>query len=253
MKIQLVSDMHMSATRNILEVNDQADILIFAGDIFSRPQLATEYFRILRTASDIPIIYVLGNHEYYSNVFPKDINLYRKAVEKIADCHILEKELFHFQGINFFGTTLWSDLSDPVTSYVVMRGLNDYQYIRDAKGHVLSPQTTNEEHKAATAWLAGVLTEHKDETNVVVTHHAPLWECRAREFDYQSDSQYIAAGFCSRMDTFISQHEIKLWLHGHTHRSGRKSKSHTTVIANCMGFAHEVEVCKYQPSLLIEV
>lgn len=253
MKIQLVSDMHMSAAREILYILEDADILVFAGDIFSRPTLAKIYFSNIRKVTDIPILYVLGNHEYYSNVFPRDAKLYSKAIEGISNCILLDNSVFTFQGVNFLGTTLWSDLSDPIAAYVVLRGLNDYQYIRDSHGKVLSTAVTHKVYRENVTWLSKELKQHEGETNVVISHHAPLWECRARDFDYQSDSQYLTAGFCSRMDTFISQHEIALWLYGHVHRNNPMRHGKTKVISNCMGFPYETEVCKYTPDLLIEI
>lgn len=253
MKIQLLSDLHISTLSGEITVNDKADILVLNGDIFSRPSMLSTYFSHIRKHSDIPILYVLGNHEYYGNRFPRDIDLYRKEIEAFRDIYILEKEIFTFQGVNFFGTTMWSNLDDPISAYVVMRGLNDYRYIRDNKGKVISPQILNEEHKKALTWLDTELNKHKGETNVVVTHHAPLWDCRARDLDYTSDSQYITAGFCSTLDTFISQHDIKVWCYGHVHRNYHKRIGNTRVISNSRGFRHEQDVCKYNSDLLIEV
>ncbi|WP_418360304.1 metallophosphoesterase [Sphingobacterium detergens] len=61
MKIHIVSDLHREFGYNDINLNI-ADVLVMTGDI----DLGVKGINWLKSLClDIPIIYVLGNHEYY--------------------------------------------------------------------------------------------------------------------------------------------------------------------------------------------
>lgn len=65
-----------------------ADIVVVAGDV----NLGTKGIQwILSTIKNIPVIYVLGNHEYYRGSYPKTLN----RISELSDgtnVHVLENK-----------------------------------------------------------------------------------------------------------------------------------------------------------------
>ncbi len=106
MKIQIVSDLHREFGYTDLEI-DLADVLILAGDIDIGIK-GVEWLRSLKL--DIPILYVLGNHEYYKGSYPKTLSKIKEAAIG-THINILENESIDIAGIRFHGTTLWTDFS----------------------------------------------------------------------------------------------------------------------------------------------
>ena len=70
MKIQIISDLHQEFGISEL-CFDNADLVIFAGDI----NLGTKGIEWIKSKiKNIPVIYILGNHEYYKGSYPKTLN-----------------------------------------------------------------------------------------------------------------------------------------------------------------------------------
>ncbi|GAA4197383.1 hypothetical protein GCM10022289_04530 [Pedobacter jeongneungensis] len=106
MKIQIISDLHQEFGVSELSFRN-ADLVILAGDI----NLGTKGIEwIKENIPDKPVIYVLGNHEYYKGTYP---NTLRKIVElsKASNVHVLENNFVEFEGVRFYGATLWTDFS----------------------------------------------------------------------------------------------------------------------------------------------
>ena len=70
MRLAWVTDIHLNfltttGRRRFLEsIHDQADALIITGDIAESTSLG-EIFRQMTTVLDMPIYFVLGNHDFY--------------------------------------------------------------------------------------------------------------------------------------------------------------------------------------------
>ena len=70
MKIQIISDLHQEFGVTEL-LFDHADVVILAGDV----NLGTKGVEWIKThIPNKPVIYVLGNHEYYKGSYPKTLN-----------------------------------------------------------------------------------------------------------------------------------------------------------------------------------
>lgn len=60
-----------------------------------------------RSFEGTPVVYVLGNHEFYGNAIPGLLDKLRgKRVEGV---HVLENEALEIRGVTFLGCTLWTD------------------------------------------------------------------------------------------------------------------------------------------------
>src|SRR5512143_1606393 len=103
MRIRILSDLHIDfGTVDLPHV--EADVTVLAGDI--RPgKAALEWIRRSFPAEQ-PIIYVLGNHEFYGNALPKLIDDLRR-MSADSNIHVLENDCLNIDGVRFLGCTLW--------------------------------------------------------------------------------------------------------------------------------------------------
>ncbi|MDQ0967527.1 putative MPP superfamily phosphohydrolase [Flavobacterium sp. W4I14] len=82
-------------------------MVILAGDI----NLVTKGIEwIKENIPDKPVIYVLGNHEYYKGTYPNTLNKIIEA-SRGSNVGVLENDTIELKGIRFHGATLWIDFS----------------------------------------------------------------------------------------------------------------------------------------------
>lgn len=235
MKIQVISDLHHEF--GISELSFQnADLVILAGDI----NLGTKGIEwIKENIPDKPVIYVLGNHEYYKGTYP---NTLRKIIElsKDSNVHVLENNFVEFEGIRFHGATLWTDFSlfgNPVEYGIICQGkMNDYKLIRrDPSYSKLRTIDTYKIHQISRNWLQNSLAESKGYKNVVITHHAP--SIKSLPTLYKADP--ISSAYASNLEDMIAEYKPAYWIHGHIHTPVRYKIAETEVICNPHGYISE--------------
>ena len=129
MKIQIISDLHQEF--GITELSfDNADVVVIPGDV----NLGIKGFHWIQSRiKDKPVIYVLGNHEYYKSSYPKVLNKL-KILAKNTNIHVLEDSFIDIDDIRFHGCTLWTDFSifgDPMEYGIICQSvMNDYKMIK---------------------------------------------------------------------------------------------------------------------------
>lgn len=104
MKIQVISDIHLEFGIREFDFS-KCDLLILAGDIHIGEN-GLDW--ISKKVNNIPVIYVLGNHEYYRNSYPKLLHKIKNTT-KGTNIHVLENESMCIEGISFYGMTLWTN------------------------------------------------------------------------------------------------------------------------------------------------
>lgn len=76
MKIQIISDLHQEFGYTDLNF-DRSDVVVLAGDV----NLGTKGVEWIKSKiPDKPVLYVLGNHEYYKGSYPKTLNKIKEVV-----------------------------------------------------------------------------------------------------------------------------------------------------------------------------
>jgi Icc-related predicted phosphoesterase len=248
MRLQILSDIHLEFGERKFEL-DNPDLLILAGDI----HLGTKGINWIRELiNQIPVIYILGNHEYYKNSYPKLIRKLKDSAEN-TNIHILENDSVEFNGITFHGATLWTNFElygDPrIAGFECQQKMNDYNLIkRDPSYSKLRSIDTHVIHNESIKWLEKSLIESKTEFNVVVTHHAPSEKSILDK--YKND--LVSAGFTSNLDGFIEKTQPDLWIHGHVHACFDYSIGKTRIVCNSRGYPGE-EVEGYQDKKVIKI
>lgn len=129
MRTRIISDLHLEFGISNFSFND-IDLVILAGDV----HIGTKGIEwILDNIKEIPVIYILGNHEYYKNTYPTILNKI-KELANLTNIHVLENESVEIQGVTFHGTTLWTNFElfgNPENSgYTCQQKMNDYKLIR---------------------------------------------------------------------------------------------------------------------------
>ena len=252
MKLLVLSDLHVdfAAYQPDPAVMAASDVVVLAGDIHIGAT-AIEWSR--RTFLDKPIVLVAGNHELYGGHWEHTLDEMREAALR-CQVHFLENDSVTLNGVEFLGTTLWTDFAYFGTDQVeqamkkAMHYMLDYRSIRGC-----GPQKTLERHYASLHWLETALASpaHSN-SRVVVKHHYPHKKSTALQ--YQSD--LCTAAFGSQLQEALFR-RAGLWVHGHTHCSCRYDVNGCLVVCNPRGYpmgrlSSQFENETFDPGLLLE-
>jgi predicted phosphohydrolase len=225
-----------------------ADLVILAGDT----DIGLRGVRWAKRAfGERPVVYVLGNHEYYRNSLPQLTEKLRLEAEG-SNVHVLERDVLNIGELTIFGCTLWTDLAlndDPVMGGRAVADLmNDYRLIRVSPQYRrLRPQDTESLHHGAVRWLRLEMPKHS-KTSIVVTHHAP--SAQSLGSHHVDDPANIA--YASNLEDLIRDLSPSLWIHGHIHLPCDYRVGSTRVICNARGYAGE-ELHDFDPAFVLEL
>ena len=249
MKIQIVSDLHteFGESGNFLPSNIVGDVLLIAGATGSDPYKVREF---LLRCNKVPVIIVLGNHEYYGN----DVFEVREQYQEALFCP--EKNLFlldnkeltlpQFPGYSFFGATLWTDLlkadEDQIQHY-----MNDYHLIKKG-GWKIKPEYTKKEHSVSKMFLDSAMSVCRNK-KIVVTHHLPSFQSVPLKFM----GNFLNPAYASNLEELIYKHQPVLWVHGHTHDNQDFYLGNTRIACNPHGYYKHGENFKFNPEFIVEV
>jgi Icc-related predicted phosphoesterase len=246
MKIQVLSDLHLEFEDFPYE-NVGADVVVLAGDIHIKDKgLAW----VLSNIKNVPVLYVLGNHEFYGKAYPKHIGDLKEKT-KGTNVHILENDVFSIEGINFYGTTLWTDFElfgDPrVTGYECQQIMTDFKKIRVSPRYSkLRSIDVATIHRRSLKWLTSELDKNQGKENIVITHHAPSTLSLPKCFEKEISS----ASYVSKLDHLIEKYAPLLWIHGHLHNSSNYHVGTCKIICNPKGYPDERNT-NFNPGLTV--
>ncbi|MGY3356425.1 putative phosphodiesterase [Bradyrhizobium sp. GM0.4] len=275
MRIHIFSDLHVDIDHNEMQQppNVDADVIVCAGDAAAPGTLALRIVRDLYPDRGRPLIYVPGNHDFYSFYDTHNPSLkttweeqHARMPEVAADLGItlLNDASVEIGDVLFIGATLWTDFLVrppyvPITEAMrtASKSMNDYRAIKVAPGRsrdMLKPAQTIAAHKTSVAFIEKTLAERPDDqAAVVVTHHAPSPRSLLRwpmlsELDYC----YASAGVERLMTGDAAP---QLWLHGHIHRNRDYTIGDCRVIANPRGYPHfgARENPDFDPAIVVEL
>lgn len=253
MKVQILSDLHneflegraqsrgdfnyKTWTGNIPQTD--ADIIVLAGDIDIGARgikWAVEESNRL----DKKIIYVSGNHEYYSREYFTNLKNMRDAAND-SNVYFLENNEIQIDGIRILGSTLWTDYNvvPGLDTYLVMKecghALNDHRVIRIAgDNEYFSPKDARRIHIESVNWLKSKLNEDTDcRATLVVTHHGPSELCQHIKYPVSP----ISAAFHSDLTQLVEKADC--WVYGHTHSNLDVMVGKCRLVSNQSGYPRE--------------
>ncbi|MBU1335738.1 MAG: metallophosphoesterase [Alphaproteobacteria bacterium] len=251
MRIWVLSDLHNENLHSdpfVPACIPDADVCICAGDI-DRGARESVDFMAAHIRPYVPVIGVLGNHEFYGHTIEREVSEARHWGRQ-RDVSMLENDVVVIDGVRFVGATLWTDfyLDDTPERSVkaAFSAMADYQFIGTKAGS-LTPKMTAEIHRESIRFIIDTLETPFDGETVVVTHHSP--SPRSVHEDYEGDP--LNAAFHSNLEPIIERFQPALWVHGHTHCSFDYEIGRTRVVCNPRGYGDENK--DFDPSLVVEI
>ncbi|MBI3172003.1 MAG: metallophosphoesterase [Hydrocarboniphaga effusa] len=243
MKIRIYSDLHLEFGRYAPQFKERRDeeLVVLAGDI----DVGLDGVRwAVETFPHVPVVYVLGNHEYYRRDFSTLVSEC-KSLAQGTNVHVLERDTFDVMGIRVLGTTLWTDFealgadSADLATRWAQQSLADFLLIRD-EGRRLSPPRTVELFVQSACWLDQQIAA-ADRPVLVVTHHAPTLKTVAPYFA----GKISTTAFHSNADHLIRA-PVRMWVHGHSHYNADAPINGVRVTSNQWGYP-EAEAIGFRP------
>lgn len=237
MKIRYASDLHLEfpwSTPGFLPSIGE-DVVVLAGDICVGTQgitWAAEAF------AGRPVIYVLGNHEFYGYDFDELIPHARITAEATANVHLLENGWTDIDGVRFLGCTLWTDFdlygTPQRSAAAAAEVMCDYRTIvRGYRG--LTPDDVAARCRNSKDWLEERLRGSRRPT-VVVTHMAPSGRKSLSNPKFPSDP--LTPAFHNGHDVLI-QDPVRAWIFGHHHHSLEEDFDGVRIVSNQRGYPGE--------------
>lgn len=248
MKIQLLSDLHIEFGE--FKFPDvRADVVVLAGDIHVKSQ-GLKW--TLDNIKDTPVIYVLGNHEYYGKTYPK-LASQLKEQAKGSNVHVLEKDTMVIDGVAFFGCTLWTDFNiygNPrQTGYECQQIMTDYKKIKRLPTYSkIRSIDVAQFHNQSLRWLSDALENTDSKTKVVVSHHGPS----IKSLGEKLTGDPASAAYVSDLEGFILSRKPDYWLHGHIHNNSDYRVGSCRILCNPKGYKGE-ENKGFIPTMVFDV
>ena len=248
MKLHIISDLH-SEFEDFEYVKTGSDLVVLAGDTNLKTKGA---LWALDTIKDKPVVYILGNHEYYGAAYPKLVHSLKELCEG-TNIHVLENDSFTYQGVNIIGCTLWTDFElfgDPrIYGYECQQIMTDYRKIRlSPKYSKLRSIDVAAIHKRSLSWLESELQKSAGSKAVVISHHAPS----PASLPLERASETSSAAYASQLEYIMEKYSPSLWVHGHIHISSDYKVGLCRVVCNPRGYPDERNP-NFKPDLVVEV
>jgi len=217
---------------------DSIGALVLAGDIgvAARGTLLA-FLRKLLHRIEAPVVYVPGNHEFYSGAEGQSYGggerARRKGQERVrAVLARLRSEFGHFHGsvdpecytlggVHFVAATMW--FGSPATDAPYSQ-LNDYRLIR---GFAEWERDESARHLA-------FIQRNTTRESVVVTHHLPSQGCVAPEYRNERTNAFYVHPDAHAV---IRENKPMAWIHGHSHVPLRARSDETLLLRNPYGYA----------------
>ena len=241
MQFQIASDLHIEqySSKDSMAsefIQPSADVLILAGDVGSmyRRRQLTNFLEDVCNKFQW-VIYVPGNHEYYSIKSIPTIpmsrfqNFMKKLCAQITNLIFLDREVIEIDNIRVIGATLWSKISiEPRIVRIPCMNQNRY----------------NGYHRRDLAFLRKEIKAAKwaKKKILVVTHHPPI------EFFSSTDKYHEL--YSNSLEELME--DVNVWIYGHTHKNSTRIIGKTQVISNQKGKIRD-NVNDYKKNCLIRI
>ena len=184
MKIITYSDLHLEFKPDIEALKDalaqsDADVLALSGDcVVMENYKSYELLAKLLEVWSKPVLYVHGNHEYYSQR-PMSVSErgFKSWLESsYPNARVLANGAVTIDGVHFFGGTMWTDFSggNVDAMSVATKLMQDFKLIKNENHIPLKPSDIIALHEAFKLELLLWFKRALPGPHVVISHHAPV-------------------------------------------------------------------------------
>ncbi|HEV7874695.1 MAG TPA: metallophosphoesterase [Enterovirga sp.] len=233
LKVAAIGDLHVkedgaSSYRELFgEISRVADVLVIAGDLtdLGKPREAEILAEDLRACS-IPVVAVLGNHDYECGCVEEVSQILRQAGVRLLDGQATEIDGVGFVGVKGFaggfGRRMLGSFGEPAIKAMVAEGVSEAIRLENAMRHVRS------------------------ERSLVVLHYAPIPETIAGE-----PLEIFPFLGSSRLAETIDRFRVSAVVHGHAHRGAYEGR--TPGGAPVYNVAMQIEKPNGRPYAMLEI
>ena len=236
-RCQILSDLHLEhygdSKSFVNNLPVAAPNLILAGDVVSFSGYHAKWTKKMLTLFCErwdTVYYIPGNHEFYGTSLEDGMARF-KRLKPVKLNYLGGSRAFDLEGLSIWGDTMWfPDLGRQGFP------INDFYQISNFGAEY------DAAHKAFKAQLRAI------KPDIVVTHHLPSF--KSVNGRYVGDSTNWC--YVADMESYILEHEPKLWVHGHTHDPCDYVLGKTRIVANPSGYPHEPND-KFRADLVVEL
>jgi len=254
MKLLLLSDLH-NEFAVFKPAALEADLVVLTGDI----DVGLKGARwAIKTFSSIPILYVAGNHEYYTHHLPSLLKEFRALSAQTPHFYFLENARFITENVRFLGCTLWTDFllfgpeKKEISGRAAEKNLADFSQILisgNSSARKIRFADFIRFNTESLAFLKKELSRPYNGKTVLLSHHAPLPESVPEKFK----NHLLSAAFASDLRELIKQYRPQVWIHGHTHYNVDYVYDKTRIVSNQRGY-HPFELAEnFRTSFILDL
>ena len=254
MRLQIFSDLHIDVVGGFTpRLAPGADIVIMPGDVCEGVLKGMTFLRT-HIPRPTPILFVMGNHEFYNHGLYEERQLAAEVAQK-HDITVLDDAVAVIDGVRFVGATLWTDFClggegmQVINMMTARDRMNDYRAIslQIKPWARFTPEASVALHRRSRAFIWEALEHPFDGPTVVVTHHAP----HAKSVHTRFDRSDVNPAYVSDQTAMIARFKPALWVHGHVHNSFDYRVADTRVVSNPRGYG--AENAAFDPALVVEL
>lgn len=199
-RIAAVGDLHCPRTSTdelhgvFAHVAEQADILLLCGDLtdFGKPDEGRQLTQHFTAVSRIPILAVLGNHDYECDQHEELIKILTGSGVTLLDGTAVEVKGIGFAGVKGFAGGFGDRALQPWGEYILKR------FVHEAVEESLK--------------LESALAKLRTPQRIVLCHYSPIAETVQGE-----PAEIIPFLGSSRLEEPINRYGVTAVFHGHAH------------------------------------
>ncbi|HWB59693.1 MAG TPA: metallophosphoesterase [Chthoniobacteraceae bacterium] len=207
-RIAATADLHCSKASHgkfrelFKSASDAADVLLLCGDLtdYGLPEEARILAEEIEAAATIPILAVLGNHDFESGRVAEIREIIEKTGVKILDGESAEIGGVGFGGVCGFGGGFGPHMLNAWGEPLIK------SFVQEAVDHALRLEQA----------LAGL----KSERRVVLLHYSPI-----RETVVGEDPEIFPFLGSSRLENPLDNYAATVVFHGHAHNGAREGRT----------------------------
>lgn len=217
MKLAIHSDLHLECNNlpeNFLS-NEDYDVLVLAGDIVTHNTMGR--LREITCLTDKPILYVLGNHEFYTRDKTASVSSILDDYKELCDSlgiTLLNNSKAVVDGVTFVGSTAWSTM----TSYPELLSCDYTIRMRNnlSDFHMIPEWSVMDMVMEAQRCRNYIYSNiHTEQCDVLITHFPLSRKLDNPKFVPSTITNYFVNEWMDDVD--YCDKKVKACIYGHTH------------------------------------
>lgn len=212
LRIAAIGDIHVSKNSQgkfqalFAQISSSADVLVLCGDFtdYGLPDEARILARELTSSVKIPVIAVLGNHDFEGGKQDEIRHILADAGVNVLDGEVVEVHGVGFAGVKGFAGGFGRGALGPWGEQAIK------QFVQEAVDEALK--------------LESALARLRTQRRVAVLHYAPI----RGTCDGEPPEIFPYLG-SSRLEEPINRYRVSAVFHGHAHRGAPEGKTSTGV------------------------